>query len=182
MPKRKCKFSDNMKSKYPCFRKGRFEEEAECLICGEGTFISVAHHGSSDLDNHVHSEKHKRKAEKYFKDEIDSSLIKVELDETSGSMMMRTSSGRLLETIPQDEELKTGDLSYIYATRRSFSQESSSSLEDLSFSSKCKTKESKFKAKCSTSVTSSSCEGNSLSSKSNLRSSFQIYSQSLKQK
>ncbi|KAK0047671.1 sterile alpha and TIR motif-containing protein 1-like isoform X1 [Biomphalaria pfeifferi] len=160
-------------------RKGRFEEEAECLICGEGTFISVAHHGSSDLDNHVHSEKHKRKAEKYFKDEIDSSLIKVELDETSGSMMMRTSSGRLLETIPQDEELKTGDLSYIYATRRSFSQESSSSLEDLSFSSKCKTKESKFKVKCST---SSSCEGNSLSSKSNLRSSFQIYSQSLKQK
>ncbi|XP_055862098.1 uncharacterized protein LOC106066421 [Biomphalaria glabrata] len=107
---------------------------------------------------------------------------RVELDETSGSMMMRTSSGRLLETIPQDEELKTGDLSYIYATRRSFSQESSSSLEDLSFSSKCKTKESKFKAKCSTSVTSSSCEGNSLSSKSNLRSSFQIYSQSLKQK
>ncbi|KAH9525801.1 hypothetical protein Btru_002393 [Bulinus truncatus] len=111
---------------------------------------------------------------------------RVELDETSGSMM-RTSSGRLLETIPQDEELKTGDLSYVYASRRSFSQESSSSLEDLSFSTKCKSKESsKFKSKCSSTsaaiTSSTSSEGNSLSSKSNLRSSFQIYSHSLKQK
>ncbi|XP_059144255.1 NAD(+) hydrolase SARM1-like isoform X3 [Physella acuta] len=107
---------------------------------------------------------------------------RVELGETSGSMM-RTASGRLLETIPQDEELKTGDLSYVYATHRSFSQESSSSMEDLTFCSKSKSKE-KFKA-CgkSASVSSTSVsDSNSLSSKSNLRSSFQIYSHSLKQK
>ncbi|GFS05955.1 hypothetical protein ElyMa_006531900, partial [Elysia marginata] len=46
--------------------------------------------------------------------------------------IMRTSSGRHLETIPQDEELKTEDLSYMYNASRSFSQESSS--EDLTSS------------------------------------------------
>lgn len=107
---------------------------------------------------------------------------RVELGESSGSMM-RTSSGRLLETIPQDEELKTGDLSYVYATRRSFSQESSSSMEDLSYSSKCKSKDvSKIKSKSLTTTTTTTGDSTSLSSKSNLRSSFQIYSQSLKQK
>ncbi|XP_012940316.2 cell wall protein RBR3, partial [Aplysia californica] len=67
---------------------------------------------------------------------------RVELGETAGTMM-RTSSGRLLETIPQEEELKTGDLSYVYASHRSFSADSSSSLEDLTtFGTKPKSKDS----------------------------------------
>ncbi|BFZ18626.1 hypothetical protein BsWGS_21665 [Bradybaena similaris] len=102
---------------------------------------------------------------------------RVELGDSSGAMM-RTSSGRLLETIPQDEELKTGDLSYVYASHRSFSQESSSSMEDLSFSPKTKNKDStKYKSSGKTGQ-----DNNITCSKSSLRSSFQIYSHSLKQK
>ena len=49
MPKQKCTFTDSMKSKYPGFRAGRYEWEAECITCGSDTFISVANEGVLDL-------------------------------------------------------------------------------------------------------------------------------------
>jgi len=49
-----------MQNKLPCFKKGRDEWEAECLVCKPGTFVSLAHKGISDLQSHVSSEKHKR--------------------------------------------------------------------------------------------------------------------------
>ncbi|GFO08649.1 sterile alpha and tir motif-containing protein 1 [Plakobranchus ocellatus] len=105
---------------------------------------------------------------------------RVELGEATSSMM-RTSSGRHLETIPQDEELKTEDLSYMYTASRSFSQDSNpSSVEDLSCS-KTKMKESGTRTKTG-SGQGTQDGSNCISSKSNLRSSFQIYSHSLKQK
>ncbi|XP_026547991.1 uncharacterized protein LOC113429697, partial [Notechis scutatus] len=60
MPKRKCVFTDKLKQKYPHFRKGRDDYEAECLVCKAGTFVSVAHKGASDLEYHMSSEKHKK--------------------------------------------------------------------------------------------------------------------------
>ena len=60
MPKRKCKFSSDLQTKFPCFRNGRNENEAECLICGGGTFVSVANKGLSDLKAHIDTEKHKK--------------------------------------------------------------------------------------------------------------------------
>lgn len=60
MPKRKCKFTAEMQNKLPCFKKGRDEWEAECLMCKAGTFVSLAHKGINDLQSHVNSEKHKR--------------------------------------------------------------------------------------------------------------------------
>ena len=39
MAKRKCKFADEMKAKHPCFRKGRNEWEAKCLVCKPGTDV-----------------------------------------------------------------------------------------------------------------------------------------------
>lgn len=45
MPKRKCTFSDVLAYKYPIFKKGRTEFEAECKICGAGTYVSVANKG-----------------------------------------------------------------------------------------------------------------------------------------
>ncbi|XP_072703694.1 uncharacterized protein [Ciconia boyciana] len=60
MPKRKCKFTDELQAKYPCFRMGRERWEAECLVCQEGTYISVANKGALDLEAHVQSMKHKR--------------------------------------------------------------------------------------------------------------------------
>jgi len=36
MAKRKCKFTDEMTVIHPCFRKGRNEWGAECLVCKPG--------------------------------------------------------------------------------------------------------------------------------------------------
>jgi len=60
MPKRRCKFTDELQSKYPCFRAGRVEWEAECMTCTPGTYISIANKGSGDLEIHMNSEKHFR--------------------------------------------------------------------------------------------------------------------------
>ncbi|XP_063174701.1 uncharacterized protein LOC134507756 [Chroicocephalus ridibundus] len=60
MPKRKCKFTEELQAKYPCFRLGRERWEVECLVCQEGTYVSVANKDSLDLDAHVQSVKHKR--------------------------------------------------------------------------------------------------------------------------
>ena len=53
MPKRKSKFTEELQQKYPCFRKGRDEFEAECITCSYGTFVSVANKGKLSLDLHV---------------------------------------------------------------------------------------------------------------------------------
>ena len=58
MPTRKCKFTDELKKKYPCVRLGRDASEAECMSCRAGTYVSVANKGGSDLEAHVHSAKH----------------------------------------------------------------------------------------------------------------------------
>ncbi|XP_030049150.1 protein FAM200B-like [Microcaecilia unicolor] len=58
MPKRNCSFTDVMKAKYPCFRSGRHDREAECITCGGGTYISVAHNGALDLEAHIRTSKH----------------------------------------------------------------------------------------------------------------------------
>ena len=60
MPKRKSQFTNELKQKYPFFRKGRNDFEAECITCGFGTFVLVANKGRLGLDNHVDSEKHKK--------------------------------------------------------------------------------------------------------------------------
>ena len=33
MPKRQCTFTNDIQEKHPCFRKGRNDYEAECLVC-----------------------------------------------------------------------------------------------------------------------------------------------------
>jgi len=43
MAKRKCKVTDEMTARHPCFWKGRNEWEAECLVCKPGTYISVSY-------------------------------------------------------------------------------------------------------------------------------------------
>ena len=50
-----------MQEKQPCFRKGRNDYEAECLVCKSGTYIqvSVVHKGNGDLNTHLQSEKHR---------------------------------------------------------------------------------------------------------------------------
>ena len=58
MPKRKTLFTDELCQKYPCFRKGRSDFEAECITCGYGTFISVANKGRVSLDDHIKTTKH----------------------------------------------------------------------------------------------------------------------------
>ena len=95
--------------------------------------------------------------------------------------MFRSSSGRQLETIPQDEELKTGDLSHLYASRRSFSNDSStSSLEDVSGHGKVKAKDVNPAVKHV--KTTRLQEKETTKMKTNLKSSVQIYSHTLKQK
>ena len=60
MPKRKSQFTEEVQKKYPCFRKGLDDFEAECIVCGYGTFVSVANKGRLSLDIHVESAKHKK--------------------------------------------------------------------------------------------------------------------------
>ena len=60
MPKRKSKFTEELQQKYPFFRKGRDEFEAECITCSYGTFVSVANKGKLSLGMHVDSLKHKK--------------------------------------------------------------------------------------------------------------------------
>ena len=60
MPKTKSKFTEEHQQKYPFFRKGRDEFEAECITCGYGTFVFVANKGKLSLDMHVDSSKHKK--------------------------------------------------------------------------------------------------------------------------
>jgi len=52
MAKRKCKFTDEVTAIHPCFRKGRNEWEAECLVCKPGTCTSVSHKVSR-IHNHI---------------------------------------------------------------------------------------------------------------------------------
>ncbi|KAG7172065.1 hypothetical protein Hamer_G001052 [Homarus americanus] len=60
MPKRKCKFTVELQSKLPCFKRGRDEWEAQCLVCKPGTYVSVANKGINDLQTHVNSDRHKK--------------------------------------------------------------------------------------------------------------------------
>lgn len=55
--KRKCKFTESMRTKYPCFSKGRTEYEGKCTICD--SYVSVSHKGGGDLNAHVLTEKHR---------------------------------------------------------------------------------------------------------------------------
>ena len=59
MPKEKSKFTEELQQKYPSFRKGLDEFEAECITCGYGTFVSVVNKGKLSLDMHVNGSKHK---------------------------------------------------------------------------------------------------------------------------
>ena len=58
--KRKYTFTNEMQEKHPCFRKGRNDYEAECLVCKSGIYISVVHKSNSDLNTHLQSEKHRK--------------------------------------------------------------------------------------------------------------------------
>ena len=49
-----------MQEKQPCFRKGRNDYEAECLVCKSGTYISVEDKGNGNLNTHLQSEKHRK--------------------------------------------------------------------------------------------------------------------------
>ena len=43
MTRRRCTFTNKVQEKHPCFRKGRNDYKAECLVCILGTYISVVH-------------------------------------------------------------------------------------------------------------------------------------------
>ena len=60
MPKRKLKFAEEPQKKYPFFRKGRDEFEAEWITCGYRTFVSVENKDKLSLDMHEDSSKHKK--------------------------------------------------------------------------------------------------------------------------
>jgi hypothetical protein len=49
MGKRKYKITDELEGKYSCFRNGRQEREAKCLVCEQETYLSVANKSALDL-------------------------------------------------------------------------------------------------------------------------------------
>lgn len=56
--KKRCKFTDILKAKYPSFREGRNEQEVKCTICD--SFVSIGYKGAVDIDKHINTEKHKK--------------------------------------------------------------------------------------------------------------------------
>lgn len=62
MPKRKCAFTDELRSKYPSFQRqpGRETEnwKVRCIICSSN--LSIAHKGAGDLEDHLKTSKHKK--------------------------------------------------------------------------------------------------------------------------
>ena len=58
--KRKCTITNEMQEKHPSFRKGKNDYKAECLVCKSGTYISVVHKGSGDLNRRLQLEKHRK--------------------------------------------------------------------------------------------------------------------------
>ena len=59
MSKRKTSFNNDLQEKYPAFRKGSDEYEAECMVCGYGTYVSVKNKGVGDLEAHITTNNHK---------------------------------------------------------------------------------------------------------------------------
>lgn len=131
------------------------------------------------------------------------------ITERGPNFLIRTASGRQLETIPQDEELRTGDLhdNIKYSlSERSVSMESTSSLSSIgssmdeksprsdrhfnlrSASSKEEMRSASFASASSTTSTRKQTKPNRSQdhlnkiAKSNLKSTFQSYAQNLKQK
>lgn len=78
--KRKCRFSDHMKSKYPCFDDGRSEHEARCLVCE--SYLSVANKGITDLERHVNSEKHRSRVAAFYEPQQSPESTKVRATES----------------------------------------------------------------------------------------------------
>lgn len=56
--KRKCTFTDDLKTKYPCFDTGRDEYESKCLICKD--YVKICYRGAGDIERHLQTEKHKK--------------------------------------------------------------------------------------------------------------------------
>lgn len=50
MPKRLCKFNDKLQGKYKTFKQGRNENEAECLICPTGTYVTIGNKGKQFIN------------------------------------------------------------------------------------------------------------------------------------
>ncbi|XP_050410413.1 NAD(+) hydrolase SARM1 isoform X3 [Patella vulgata] len=108
----------------------------------------------------------------------------------STTSMKQVYSGRTLEPIPQDEELQTGDLSHIYASQRSISNDSTSSngsgdVNDIGYNYKGVTTTKEVSTSSSSSsikVTKTTKIQEMSKSKASVKSSFQIYAHSLKQK
>jgi hypothetical protein len=58
MPKRNCKFNEELSTEYPFLKKiGRFEDKVNCMQCGSQ--FSVANGGRYDIRSHLISTKHK---------------------------------------------------------------------------------------------------------------------------
>ncbi|KAB0805402.1 hypothetical protein PPYR_02372 [Photinus pyralis] len=58
MPKRQCKYSDDMLKEFPSVKKGKISTEVFCNVCSSS--LSIAHKGKKDIEDHLKTEKHKK--------------------------------------------------------------------------------------------------------------------------
>ncbi|XP_055906088.1 uncharacterized protein LOC129941473 [Eupeodes corollae] len=58
MPRRKCTFNEDLRTKFTSFKKGKYDWEVCCSICN--CTISIANKGRRDIEDHVKSEKHSK--------------------------------------------------------------------------------------------------------------------------
>lgn len=58
--KKRCKFTDILRTKYRSFVEWRSDEEVKCTICD--SYISIAHKGGADIEKHLNTDKHKKQS------------------------------------------------------------------------------------------------------------------------
>ena len=58
MPKRRCKFNEELQKEFTFLKKLKLDSEVECGYCGAR--FSVAHGGRADINQHIKTDRHQR--------------------------------------------------------------------------------------------------------------------------
>jgi hypothetical protein len=116
MGKGKCKFTDELKSKYSCLQNGCDEWEAECLVCKPGTYVSVAKKGALDLRTHVESEKQK----KAVRGEMSSANVFTKLGSKSDDAVFEAEDPFAFHTVKYHSSYKTTDYTSVLCSATTY--------------------------------------------------------------
>lgn len=83
-PRRKCVFNDTLAKNYPFLKKSKSESDVRCEICI--TEFNIGNAGKSDIEKHVHTEKHKKALNAVSKNRIVTNYFTSSADLTTSAL------------------------------------------------------------------------------------------------